>query len=230
MTESGSVRAVIFDFDGVLADTERLHLAAFRRVFEARGWDLDEATYFNRYLGYDDAGLMVAYAADRQIRLTPGELDELLTQKSGAFRGYLADGGQLLYPGAADCVSRLSGRFALGIASGALRSEIVTILSAAGVLSQFGAIVGADDVRATKPEPEPYVTAAARLGVDPRRCVAIEDSRWGIESARAAGMQAIGITTTSPAETLAKAEWVVAHLDEVTVAAIEQLADRGGAW
>jgi beta-phosphoglucomutase-like phosphatase (HAD superfamily) len=224
MTEPGSVRAVIFDFDGVLADTERLHLAAFRRVFAARGWDLDEAAYFNRYLGYDDAGLIEAYAADHGIRLSQGQFEELLDEKSGAFRRDLD--GQLLYPGAIECVSRLSGCFTLGIASGALRSEIETILSAAGVLARFGAVVGADDVRATKPAPEPYLTAASRLGVDPSRCVAVEDSRWGIESARGAGMRAIGITTTSPAAALAGAHRIVSHLDEVTVAAIEQLADR----
>jgi len=224
MTEPGSIRAVIFDFDGVLADTERLHLAAFQRVFATRGWQLDESAYFNRYLGYDDAGLIHAYAADRGLRLSARESAGLLAEKSRAFREYL-DGSQL-YPGAAACIARLGARYSLGIASGALHSEIVTILSAAGVLPRFGVVIGADDVGASKPTPEPYLTAAARLGVDPRRCVAIEDSRWGIESARGAGMRAIGITTTSPAEALAGAHRIVSHLDDVTVAAIEQLADR----
>jgi HAD superfamily hydrolase (TIGR01509 family) len=220
-----SILAVIFDFDGVLADTERLHLAAFRDVFAPRGWPLDDDAYFNRYLGYDDVGLVKAYADDRGVSLVDDDIAALVERKGVAYRRQLGR-GDVLYPGAVECLTRLADRFALGVASGALRSEILDILSAAGVLSRFRAIVAADDVSRTKPAPEPYLKAAARLGVDPRRCVAVEDSRWGLESATVAGMRTFAITTTSAASSLTMAHRVIAHLDELTAEAIDALALR----
>jgi HAD superfamily hydrolase (TIGR01509 family) len=215
--------AVIFDFDGVLADTERLHLAAFRDVFASRGWALDDDAYFNRYMGYDDAGLFRAYAADGGFAIDGRELAAMVEGKGVAFRRHLGS-GHVLYPGAVDCLTRLAARYELAVASGALRAEIVDILTAGGVLQRFRTIVGAEDVTSMKPAPDPYLTAASRLGVEPRRCVAIEDSRWGLESATKAGLRTIGITTTSSAATLKQAHHVIAHLDELTVEAIEALA------
>jgi HAD superfamily hydrolase (TIGR01509 family) len=219
------ISAVIFDFDGVLADTERLHLAAFRDVFDVRGWALDDAAYFNSYMGYDDAGLMRAYASDRGVALDADELASMVARKSVAFRQHLGS-GRVLYPGAVECLARLDGRFTLAVASGALRSEIVDILSVAGVLERFRTIVGAEDVTAMKPAPDPYLTAAARLGIDPRACIAVEDSRWGLESATRAGMRTIAITNTSNPASLTMAQRVIAHLDELTVDAIDALAPR----
>lgn len=214
---------MVFDFDGVLADTERLHLAAFRDVFASRGWGLDDAEYFDRYMGYDDGGLFRAYAADRAQPLVDDEIALLVERKGVAFRQHLGS-GHVLYPGAVECLTRFEGRFTLAVASGARRDEIVDILSAAGVLQRFGAIVGAEDVTAMKPAPEPYLTAAARLGIEPRHCVAVEDSRWGLESAVKAGMRAIAITTTSSPASLTRAHRVITHLDELTVEAIDALA------
>jgi HAD superfamily hydrolase (TIGR01509 family) len=229
MTRNDAPSAVIFDFDGVLADTERLHLAAFQDVFEPRGWPLNEQDYVDRYMGFDDAGLFAAYAEDRGLALSQAALQSLMAEKSAAFRRRLGR-GDVLYRGAVECIGRLAERFSLGVASGALRAEIADILSAAGVLPRFATIVGAEDVAAREPAPDPYLAAAAGLGVDPAGCVAIEDSRWGLESAALAGMRTIGITTTSPAGALAAAHRIVSHLDEVTVEAIEQLADRRSAW
>ena len=220
-----SILAVIFDFDGVLADTERLHLAAFRDVFDTRGWALDDEAYFNRYMGYDDAGVVRAYAADRGVSLDDDELASMVRRKSVAFRQHLGS-GRVLYPGAADCLTRLSGRYVLGVASGAFRAEIIDILSAGGVLAHFRTIVGADDASAMKPAPEPYLKAASQLGIDPRRCVAVEDSWWGLQSAAAAGMRTVAITNTSSAATLTMAHRMIAHLDELTVEAVDALARR----
>lgn len=214
---------MIFDFDGVLADTERLHLAAFRDVFVSKGWGLDDAAYFDRYMGYDDAGLFRAYADDCAQPLGADEIATLVERKGVAFRRHLGS-GDVLYPGAVDCLKRFENRFTLAVASGARRDEIIDILSAAGVLQRFRTIVGAEDVTAMKPAPEPYLTAAARLGVEPRHCVAVEDSRWGLESAVKAGMRTIAITTTSSLSSLTRAHRVITHLDELTVEAIDALA------
>jgi sugar-phosphatase len=110
------------------------------------------------------------------------------------------------------------------VATGALRAEVLAILTTAGVLPFFHAIVAADDVPETKPDPEPYLAAAARMGLMPSECAAIEDSRWGLASARAAGMRTIGITTTTPRDLLAGADLIVEILDEITADVVASLA------
>jgi HAD superfamily hydrolase (TIGR01549 family) len=217
-----SIRAVVLDFDGVIADTERLHYAAFREVFAARGWTLDEATYFDRYLGCDDYGLVREFARDVGVTVTDVDSARLVEAKGRLFGQHL-ESTDILFPGAKSSIERLASRFPMGIASGALRHEIVAILRTAGLLDRFSAIVAANDVTATKPAPEPYLTAAERLGIPPSACVAVEDSTAGLEAARAAGMRTIGVTTTLPRHALAAADRIVAGLHEVSPALIEKL-------
>jgi beta-phosphoglucomutase len=219
---SPDVSAIVFDFDGVLADTERLHLSAFQQVFSARGWTLDAATYFEHYLGCDDRGLVLTFARDQRITVTDTDVRDLVLAKTRAFDAYLHS-GSVLFPGAQACVERMAERYAVGIASGAAKAEILLILEAAGLRSRFGAIVAADDVSETKPSPEPYLTAAHQLGIDPRACLAIEDSAPGLAAAHAAGMRTLGITTTLPRAALARADYVIETLDEVTEALVSRL-------
>lgn len=216
------ITAVVFDFDGVLADTEHVHLRATQDALAARGWRLDEGAYFERYLGYGDRDLVAALARDLGETIDEAAIDALVAVKAARYRAHLA-AGSAMYPGAARCVRRLAPRFALGIASGSLQAEIHDILTAAGLRRDFAVIVGADDCASGKPAPDPYVKAAALLGVDPRSAVAIEDSRWGLESARAAGLRTIALTTSYPAAALAMADRVLASLDEITVEGIDAL-------
>jgi HAD superfamily hydrolase (TIGR01509 family) len=220
------IAAVIFDFDGVLADTERLHLAAFQKVFSARGWTLSEVDYFERYLGYDDFGLVTAFGQEHHLGLDERRAHALAAEKTHEFAQYLHD-GEVVYPGARACVETLARHYRLGIASGALQEEIVAILAAAGLLGYFPTIVAAGDVMACKPSPEPYLTAARRIGVDPAACVAIEDSAPGLLAASTAGMRTIGITTTSPRDVL-RADRIIENLLEVSPALIEELAVEVG--
>jgi HAD superfamily hydrolase (TIGR01509 family) len=215
-------RAVVFDFDGVLADTERLHLAAFQDVFRSHGWSLDETEYVDRYLGYGDRDVTVAFARDRDLDLGAELEGSILADKARLFAERLA-AGQALYPTAAACVSRLAGAYRLAIASGSFRDEIVSILTGAALLGAFDVIVGADDVTRGKPAADPYREAVRRLGVEPGAAVAIEDSRWGLDSAAAAGLGTIGLTTNYPASALGRAGAIVASLDEVTDALIRQV-------
>jgi beta-phosphoglucomutase len=214
-----SISAVVFDFDGVLADTERLHLLAFQEVFSAAGWHLEERAYYDRYMGFDDRGAIVEYTRDLGLVPTEHEIGAMTASKAEAFAARLA-AGDVLFPGTKACVARLADEFPLAIASGALHSEIVAILTAGGLLDYFPIIVGADDCTSHKPEPEPYLLAAAGLGVDPRGCAAVEDSSWGLAAARAAGMRTIGVTTTSPREALAEADCIISGLHELTAAAV----------
>ncbi|MGE5834060.1 MAG: aminotransferase class I/II-fold pyridoxal phosphate-dependent enzyme [Acidobacteriota bacterium] len=215
--------AVIFDFDGVLADTEHLHLRAFQQTFGAHGWTLDDRSYAERYLGYDDRATIAAFLRDHDLPVNRGAIDELLREKAAAF-DVLRSSGSVLYPSAPACVERLGARFPLAIASGSLRTEIVAILNGAGLASAFRAIVSAEDVRRSKPAPDPYLRAAHLLGVDAASCVVIEDSSFGLAAARSAGMKTIAVTTTSSVEALADADRIIRSLDELTPEVIVEMA------
>ena len=219
----GDAAAVIFDFDGVIADTERLHLGAFREIFETRGWTLTDADYFDRYLGCDDHGLVVSYASDFSIALTADEIQDLVERKTRAFARHLSSPA-VLFPGAAEAIREIASRYPIAIASGALHHEIDVILRGAGIVDLFRLIVGADDVSTHKPSPEPYLAAAAGLDVPPALCVAIEDSQAGLQAARAAGMRTIGLTTTSAAHVLVGADRIVASLADVSAALVAEVA------
>jgi beta-phosphoglucomutase len=122
--------------------------------------------------------------------------------------------GAVLYPGAAACVQRMAG-VPLAIASGALRHEIEAVLHGSGLFASFTAIVSAGDTLRSKPSPDPYARAVELLERPPDRCVAIEDSRWGIESARAAGLRCVAVTNTYPAAELGSADAIVSSLDDI---------------
>ena len=214
--------AVVFDFDGVLADTERLHLLAFQEAFRERRWTLTDAAYFERYLGFDDRDLVRAFTIDARVALKAGDEDALVAAKARAYEAHVAR-GSVLFAGAAPAVARLGARYKLGIASGSLRSEIVHILGPDALVPAFQAIVGADDVTRSKPAPDVYLTALARLDVPASVAVAIEDSRWGLAAARAAGLRTIAVTTSYPAATLSSADRVVTSLDEIGVELIDEL-------
>jgi HAD superfamily hydrolase (TIGR01509 family) len=129
----------------------------------------------------------------------------------------IVSGTNVLYPDASACVRALGGRWPIGIASGALRHEIELMLKGAGLGTAFRFIVAAGETERTKPAPDPYLRAAALHGVPAHECVAIEDSRWGLLSAREAGMRTIAITHTYPREALAAdADVVVDSLREIT--------------
>lgn len=208
-------RGIVFDFDGVLVDSEPLHLRATQAVIAPLGLSVDRTEYYERYLGYDDMGAFQAIARDRGITVTEGDVRALIAAKSVIYQSLL-EAGDILYPGAVACVERLATEYPLGIASGALRHEIQAILRAIGLDRHFRFIVASGETAAGKPAPDPYLRAAELHGLAPSHCVAIEDSRWGIESAQTAGMKCVGITHTYPPSELANADAIVGSLDEFT--------------
>jgi beta-phosphoglucomutase len=208
------VAAIVFDFDGVLADSEPLHLKAYQALLEPQGIHLDNDTYCERYLGYDDEGALRKIAEDNGLLLGDEEIEMLIVEKGHVFAA-LVGARDVFYPGAADCVRRLADAWPVGIASGALRADIELMLRAAQLEDRFRFVVAAGDTERTKPAPDPYLRAAELHGVAPAACVAIEDSRWGLESARAAGLRTIAITHTYPRHELtACADVVVESLAE----------------
>jgi beta-phosphoglucomutase len=217
------IQAIVFDFDGVLADSEPLHLRAYQEVLAGLGVTFTRDEYYAAYLGYDDAGVFTALAEAHGWAMSPSKLEALIAEKGRIFDA-IVESGDVLYPGAAECVEQLAAAYALGIASGALRPEIEAVLRGAGLEHHFRFIVASGDTPRSKPAPDPYLRAIELHGLAPGSCLAIEDSRWGIMSAQDAGLRCIGITTTYPAQELAMADRVITSLAEFTPAFVRSLS------
>jgi beta-phosphoglucomutase len=216
------LRAIVFDFDGVIANSEPLHFRAFREVLAEEGLMLTESDYYVRYLGYDDVGAFRAIGSDNGRSWDIDHIAALVDRKAERMERLERD-GSVLFPGAAEAVRRAAASAPLAIASGALRAEIVRVLERANLGTCFRVIVAAEDAPAGKPAPDPYLRAvellAAAIGtpLDPTECVAIEDSRWGLASARTAGLRTVGVTNTYTAAELGDADLVVDSIADLDI-------------
>lgn len=220
------LQAIVFDFDGVIADSEPLHLRAYQSVLEKDGIELTREDYYDLYLGFDDSGLFRALAKDRGLAVSDDTVDSWIESKSQIVEDMLSSDA-VLFPGAAACIQLLARRFPLAIASGALAPEIELVLDTTGLGGCFKVIASASDGVRGKPAPDLYLLALAKLRnvvrVEAASCVAIEDSHWGLEAARQAGMRTVGVTHTYPAAKLPGADLVVDRLKDITIPALEQL-------
>jgi beta-phosphoglucomutase len=226
---SRHLQAIVFDFDGVIANSEPLHFTAFKQALDEDGIELTAADYYAHYLGYDDVGVFQAIGRDRGLPMSAARVDELVARKGDRLQALLAT-GSVLFPGAVEFIRQAADAVPIAIASGALRHEIDEILDAAGIAPLFKAIVASGDTPESKPSPAPYQLAFEQLRaetgetLDPRRIVAIEDSRWGLESARGAGLRCVGVTNSYPARALeGAAELIVEGLGALTLAELDRL-------
>ncbi|HYE87693.1 MAG TPA: HAD family phosphatase [Vicinamibacterales bacterium] len=225
-----SLQAIVFDFDGVIADSERLHLRSYQEILAPEGLTISTEDYLQRYLGYDDVGVFKAVGKDFGVPMDDHRVSELIARKGERYES-LAAAGEMLFPGAASFIrAAAAADVPIAIASGALTHEIEDVLDRAGLLPLFPVIVGADQTERSKPHPDPYQTAFARLrahcgrDLTAWRSVAIEDSRWGLVSARGADLRCVAVTNTySEAELRADAELVVAGLHALTLDALDAL-------
>jgi beta-phosphoglucomutase len=225
------LHAIVFDFDGVLADSEPLHFEVFRRVLADVGITLSPELYYERYLGYDDVGAFRAVLQDNGRPVDDAAIRALTTAKADMFPS-LVTGRDVLFPGIVDRVRHFAASVPLAIASGALPHEIELILGAAGLRDAFQVVVGAGDTPQSKPAPDPYARAVRLLqdrqlipvGDDTAaRCVAIEDSKWGIQSAKRAGLACVGVTTSYPAAELTDADLVVEGVASLSIDMMREL-------
>lgn len=224
------LRALIFDFNGIIVDDEPIHFRLFQKVLGEEGIILTEAVYYARYLGFDDRGAFTAAFRENQRPIDDAKLKQLIERKAiyyqDAIRKQVA-----IFPGVQGLVSTLAQALPLAVASGALRHEIETILKTAGLLDHFQAIVSAEDVIKGKPEPEIFLKALAALNLQKLNgvpigagdCLVIEDSREGIRGARRAGMKCLAVTNSHPAELLGEADAVVKSLEQVTLPFLQKL-------
>ena len=226
---SGALQAIVFDFDGVIADSEPLHLRAFQHTLADVGVTLTPSDYYSKYLGYDDVGVFVHVSRDRGITLTDEQVTSLVAKKGACIQEMLS-AGKVLFPGAADFIRQAAGVVPIAIASGAQRHEIEEILDATNLRSCFAVIVAAGDTPQGKPSPQPYARAFQLLqqaseGLVTDRCVAIEDSRWGLDSARGAGLRSVAVTNSYPATELPGAELIVEGLNTLTLSMLNDLVE-----
>jgi HAD superfamily hydrolase (TIGR01509 family) len=217
------LEAVIFDFDGVLVDSEKLHYQAFNRTLTKFNYQLSLRDYYDRFLGLSDQELLRVVDKEGKLSLSNQQFEKLLGEKANLFKEMAATEAGII-EGVPQFLNMLAGnKIPIGICSGALLPEIETILKSAGLRSYFEVIVSAEQVERGKPDPEGFLLALKLLNkklhksIKPENFVVIEDSRWGLEAAKAAGMRAVAITNTYTAEHLKPADKVIEHLAELTL-------------
>lgn len=216
------LRAVIFDFNGIIVDDEPIHFELFQRVLKEEGIKLTEADYYARYLGCDDRGAFTTAYREHGRALSPSKLAQLIERKAAYYQEDIKS-KMRVFPGVQTVVPHLAQKLPLAIASGALRNEIEIILSSMGLLAHFRAIVSAEDVTRGKPDPEIFLKALAQLNaalisnppISAAECLVIEDSKEGIRGARRAGMKCLAVTNSHPAELLDEADSIVDSLEGI---------------
>ena len=225
------LRAVIFDFDGVITDSEILHFRAFNEILREFGFELTKREYYGTYLGMTDVDCYKALIEEGRLEIDAGRISALVEKKNGFFERLARKEGQII-DGVRRFLSVLrENNVPTAICSGALLSEIEMILRQSDLRDHFGVIVAADHISQGKPDPEGFLLTLKRLNADgeedieSRECVVVEDSHWGLEAAKAAGMRTVAVTNTYKADQLGYADKVVASLGELGIDDLRQICD-----
>lgn len=216
-----TLRALIFDFDGVIANTEPLHFSGLRQTLREIDIELTEAEYYADYLGYDDRGCFIAALTANRRPIDPAAITQLMKRKAAAYLESVKH-HQVIFPGIPEFVRDAARAYPLAIASGALRHEIEYILEEAGLRKEFVHITSAEDVTKGKPDPQPFLMALKALqqrnaGLTAASCLVIEDSLPGIHGAKAAGMKVLAVTNTHTVQDLHEAHAITPSLKETSL-------------
>ena len=228
-----TLEGVVFDFDGVIANSEPLHLRVYQILLAQEGLPISASEYYERYLGFDDVGVFELLARDKGLDIAGERMTALVARKTEIFQRLVRE-GDVLFDGAEGCLTTVSAAVPVAIASGALRHEIEQILDGAGLRALVPVIVAAGETPRGKPAPDPYAKAVDLMSrhagrpIAPSRVVAIEDSRSGLQAARAAGLRTLGLATSYPAGSLPEAERVLADISQVTLERLDALAASDG--
>jgi HAD superfamily hydrolase (TIGR01509 family) len=206
------VRAVFFDFNGVLVDDEPLHLQLIQKVLGEEGIPLSEETYHQYYLGLDDRSCFAAILRHAGQADDLGLVMRLTARKASYYQAAIREQGYPFFPGAADLVRgcRDAG-WMLGVVSGALHEEVEGALAQENLRDHFKVVLTAEDVQAGKPDPEGYLLGLERFNaqpplpdrlIHPHEVLVIEDTPPGLRAAGAAGLSTLAVAHTYPAATL----------------------------
>jgi beta-phosphoglucomutase len=225
-----SLRAIVFDFDGVIANSEPLHFQGYREVLAEEGLTLTEPDYYTQYLGFDDVGAFEAIGRRHGAAWSDAHIRDLVARKAVRLEVLERD-VSVLFPGAADAIRRASVAMPIAIASGARGEEIRRVLQREDLSACFTALVAAEDTPVSKPAPDPYLRAVALLApacggqLRSSDCIAIEDSHWGLQSARAAGLRTVAVSNTYGAHELV-ADLTIASLEAMDLDLLARLCSE----
>lgn len=222
------LRAIIFDFDGVIVDSEYLIFKLTQQMAAQEAWTVTEDEYFRDYLALDDRGIIDHLYQSHGRVVDAQRRDELIAWKFRAYQGIIRNGLPPM-PGAIEFVKRSAAGYPIAIASGSLRVEIEHLLGKLGLRELFSVLATADDCARSKPDPEVYLHALERLGGLPSlrnpplaaaECLAIEDAPLGVVAAQKAGMKCLALAHSRPLDELRHAEWVFREFSEIDLAGI----------
>jgi HAD superfamily hydrolase (TIGR01509 family) len=219
-------RAVLFDFDGVIVNSEPLHFQAFKEVLHREGIELSEEEYYRDLIGFDDKGAFRHVYERRGNELPPRTFLALMADKSAVMIDLIHRKKLEALPGVEETVRQLWRRLplAMAIVSGGLREEIELMLEGVALRDCFQFIVAAEDVAVGKPDPQGYLMATERISenllkldkarkpLKPADCLVIEDAPSVIKRAKRAGFRTMGVCNTYGPQQLADADWIVDSL------------------
>jgi len=222
------LRTIIFDFDGIIVDSEPIIMKLTQEMAAQLGWTVTEEEYYRDYLALDDRSIVEHLFTSHGQPVIRQQCEELVNWKSRVY-GKVIENGLPSLPGAVDFVRRAAQDFPLAIASGSVRSEIEHLLGKLEIRDQFRIIASADDCQRSKPDPEVYLVALRRLKALPEfqenplqaaECLAIEDAPGGIDAAHAAGIKCMGLAHSRNTENLGHADWAFHGFGQVDLEAI----------
>ncbi len=212
------IHAILFDFNGVIADDETAHVACFCQALQEFGLPLFKTEYYGTYLGMDERTCTALLLTARDGKSDVGLVQQIQERKAELFRLHPAVQKPELFPGVIEFVQAARPWCRMAIASGGRREQIDRALRGTEIERAIELIVSADDCQVGKPDPAIYLMTLQRLNDDvrpllmPGECLVIEDSKAGIQAARAAGMPVLGLATTYPADELREADCVMPSL------------------
>lgn len=230
------LKAVIFDFNGVIINDEALHQEFLEKVLMEETIHLKPGEYRQVCLGRSDRACFADLLTSRERPFTDADLDLFVQRKSRYYQDAIATLTPLpIYAGVEDIVFRLrSLQLPLAIVSGAVRREIETVLDRSGLATHFSKIVAGDDITTSKPDPTGLLMAMKQLNaafptlaLEPFNCLVIEDTPAGIEAAKRAGMTVVGVANTYPYHMIQRqANWTVDYLNELELDRIKYCFEK----
>lgn len=191
-----NIKGIVFDMDGVLVDSEPIHIDAWNEIFGEFGHHFD-MEWFHQWIGVSDKNFMLKIVEMYQI---PADAEDLLQRKRAVFENKIAQGVPP-HKGVKEILPELK-HLKLAVATSSNRKGATISLQGSGLLPFFQSVVTADDVLKHKPNPDCYLKAVENLGLNPSDCIGIEDSVSGIKAAKTAGLFVIGVSTSLPAHHL----------------------------
>ncbi len=226
------LRAVIFDFNGVIADDETTHFLAFQQALAEDGLTLTKEAYYGTYLGMDERS-----CAEMLLKTATGSRDpvrarRIADRKAALFKAQTSACRPPLFPGVVEFVKRSAPRYRLAIASGGRREQIEFALQDTPIAEDFAVLVSAEDAEVGKPDPTIYrltlerinaVEPRPRPSIRPEECAVIEDSLAGIQAGLLAGMKVVAVATTYPAHDLRAAHLVLSSLEGASLECLEAI-------